>query len=80
MRTTGRQVFKLQVLRELEEGRFVSYLAVVRAYGIRSMGTIAYWSREFQKQHLLKKVSRVETAIKNETFLTQRALGGAYLS
>jgi transposase-like protein len=54
------EAFKLQVLRELEEGRFPSRTAAARAYGIRGQGTIGYWARRYGKQHLLGKVVRVQ--------------------
>lgn len=64
MRATIRysEAFKLQVLRELEEGRFESRTAAARAYGIRGLGTIEYWARKYGKLHLLGKVVRVENA------------------
>lgn len=55
------EAFKLQVLRELDEGRFVSFAAAARTYGIRGNGTIEYWARQYGKSHLLGKVIRVET-------------------
>lgn len=55
------EAFKLQVLRELEEGRFESRAAAARAYGIRGMGSIEYWAKKYGKLHLLGKVIRVET-------------------
>jgi transposase-like protein len=54
------EAFKLQVLRELEEGRFPNPFAAARAYGISGNGTIEYWARKYSKQHLLRKVIRVE--------------------
>lgn len=55
------EAFKLQVLRELEEGRFATRTEAARTYGIRGMETIAKWARKYGKQHLLGKVIRVET-------------------
>lgn len=55
------EAFKLQVLREIEEGRFSSRGAAARAYGIRGNGTIEYWARKYGKAHILGKVIRVET-------------------
>ena len=55
------EAFKLQVLRELEEGRFSSRGAAARAYGIHGNGTIEYWARKYGKSHILGKVIRVET-------------------
>ena len=63
MRPTMRysEAFKLQVVRELETGRFSCPWAAARAYGIRGCGTIQVWVKNFGKQHLLGKVVRVET-------------------
>lgn len=55
------EAFKLQVLRELEEGRFRTCAQAARAYGIRGNGTIEYWAGKYEKAHLLRKVIRVET-------------------
>lgn len=55
------EAFKLQVLRELEEGKFPSACAVARAYDIRGGWTIHKWIRRYGKTHLLSKVIRVET-------------------
>ena len=64
MRTAIRysEALKLQVLRELEEGRFASREAAKRAYGIRGQGTIESWAVKYEKNHLIGKVIRVETA------------------
>jgi transposase-like protein len=56
------EAFKLQVLRELEEGRWGSRFAAARAYGIRGQGMIAYWAQKYGKEHLMGKVIRVEQA------------------
>ena len=55
------EAFKLQVLRELEEGKFTSRIGAARAYGISGQGMIQYWARKYGKNHLLGKVVRVET-------------------
>jgi len=55
------EAFKLQVLRELEEGKFVTKAAAYRAYGIRGSGTIERWAAKYGKYHLIGKVVRVET-------------------
>jgi transposase-like protein len=62
MRATIRysEAFKLQVLRELEEGKFPNRAAAARAYGIRGQGMIEYWASKYGKTHLLGKVIRVE--------------------
>jgi transposase-like protein len=56
------EAFKLQVLRELETGRWESREAAARAYGLSGHATITYWARKYGKGHLLGKVIRVETA------------------
>lgn len=62
------EAFKLQVLRELEEGRWGSPFAAARAYGIGGCGMIRYWARKYGKEHLMGKVIRVEQAKElNET-------------
>ena len=63
MRATIRysEAFKLQVLRELEAGRFKTCAQAAKAYGIRGNGTIEYWAGKYEKAHLLGKVIRVET-------------------
>lgn len=55
------EAFKLQVLRELEEGRFETKETAKRAYGIRGQGTIERWAAKYEKSHVLGKVIRVET-------------------
>ena len=50
------EAFKLQVVRELETGRFGSLLEVSRAYGIRGALTVGKWVRRYGKDHLLGKV------------------------
>ena len=56
------EALKLQVLRELEAGRYQTCGEARRAYGIRGSGTIQYWAQKYGKEHLLGKVVRVETA------------------
>lgn len=55
------EAFKLQVLREMETGKFPSAAAAARAYGVSGPVMIAYWARRYGKNHLLGKVVRVET-------------------
>jgi transposase len=50
------EAFKLQVVRELEAGRFESAEAARRAYGVNGNGTVERWVRRFGKNHLLGKV------------------------
>ena len=56
------EAFKLQVVRELETGRFESPGAARRAYGVKGSGTVERWVRRFGKDHLLGKVVRVMKA------------------
>ena len=51
----------MQVLRELEEGRFSTRADAARTYGIRGACTIESWARRYGKSHILGKVIRVET-------------------
>ena len=53
--------FKLQVVRELEEGRHSSCHAAEEAYGIRGNGTVHRWARQYGREHLTRRVIRVET-------------------
>ena len=55
------EAFKLQVLRELEAGKFPNRSQAAKAYGIRGSSMIGYWARQYGKNHLLGKVVRVET-------------------
>jgi len=55
------EAFKLQVLRELEEGKYPSVSVVARTYGIRGSLTVSNWIRKYGKTHLMNKVIRVET-------------------
>lgn len=50
------EAFKLQVIRELESGRFTSVSEASRAYGIKGAMTVAKWARRYGKDHLLGKV------------------------
>lgn len=51
----------MQVLRELEEGKFPSKEAARRVYGIHGGGTLFKWIIKYGKENLLDKVVRVET-------------------
>lgn len=55
------EAFKMQVLREVEAGKYVTRTAAYRAYGIPGRGTIERWARKYGKNHLVGKVVRVET-------------------
>ena len=55
------EAFKLQVVRELEEGKHTSCCAVAEAYGIGGSMTVARWVREYGKSHLLGRVVHVQS-------------------
>ena len=55
------EAFKLQVVRELEEGKHANCWVARQAYGIRGATTVALWMRKYGKSHLLRKVVRVQT-------------------
>ncbi len=81
------EAFKLQVVRELEQGRFASPTAAGRAYGVSGKGTVVAWVRRFGKDHLLAKVVRVMKADEQAEVLAlrkrvrelERALADAHL-
>ena len=52
--------FQQQVVREIEE-EGISVEQIRRRYGINGSGTVRKWLRKFGKNHLLKKVVRIET-------------------
>ena len=54
------EAFKMQVVREYEAGEFAGLAEAHRKYGIRGNGTVARWLKAFGKEHLMKKVVRVE--------------------
>ena len=81
------EAFKLQVVREFEEGKHGSCLAAAEAYGIRGATTIQSWIRKYGREHLLKRVIRVETTeernelkrLKERVRDLERALGDTTL-
>jgi len=56
------EAFKLQVVRDLEQGRYENATAAGQAYGVTGRGTVARWVRSFGKDHLLGKLVRVMKA------------------
>ena len=56
------EAFKLQVIDEIETGRFASPYEASQAYGIRGKSTVYNWLRNYGKTALLNKVVRVEKA------------------
>ncbi len=81
------EAFKLQVVRELEQGRFETVGAIGRAYGVRGADTVARWVQRFGKDHLLNKAVRVMKAdeqsevkaLRNRVRELERALADAHL-
>ena len=81
------EAFKLQVVRELEQGRFGSVGAAGRAYGVNGSETVANWVRRYGKDHLLRKVVRVVKAdeefevkaLRKRVRELERALADAHL-
>ena len=55
------EAFKRHVVGELESGRLASHGEARAKYGIRGAGTLPKWLRKYGKNHLLRKVVRVET-------------------
>lgn len=53
------EAFKLQVVEEVEKGRFRSCFEASLAYGIAGNDTVPRWMRQYGKEHLLGKVVRV---------------------
>ncbi len=56
------EAFKMQVVEDVEKGKYSSVGAASRAYGIRGVATVKRWVNQFGRSHLLKKVVRVEKA------------------
>ncbi len=56
------EAFKLQVVRDMEQGRFANVGAAGRAYGVKGAETVAHWIRQYGKDHLLQKAIRVMKA------------------
>ena len=81
------EAFKLQVVRELEQGRFGSAGEAGRAYGVKGSRTVALWVQRFGKEHLLRKVVRVMKAdergeveaLRKRVRELERALADAHL-
>ena len=89
MRETIRysEAFKLQVVREIENGKYGNCNAASEAYGIRGSQTVRDWLCLYGKLHLLGKVVRVETTderdelkrLKAECRSLKEALADAHL-
>lgn len=55
------EAFKRHVVGELEAGRLASHGEARAKYGIRGASTLTSWLRKYGKNHLLRRVVRVET-------------------
>ncbi len=81
------EAFKIQVVRELEQGRFKSPWEAGCAYGVRGTKTVALWVRQLGKDHILRKVVRVMKAdeqtevkaLRKRVRELERALADAHL-
>ena len=81
------EAFKMQVISELESGKWRSKLEARVGYGIKGGSTINSWLKKYGKNHLLNKVVIVQTtedrdqlkAMKQEIHKLKAALGDAYL-
>ena len=81
------EAFKLQVVRQLEQGHFGNPWEAGQAYGVKGTGTVARWVRQFGKDHLLGKVVRVMQAdeqaevkaLRKRVRELERALADAHL-
>lgn len=60
--------FKLQVIRELEEGKYRCCQHAAEAYGIRGAATLQRWLRKYGKEELKGRLIRVETADDREEY------------
>ena len=58
---TYSEAFKMQVVEEINQGKFASVLQAQKAYGICGMNTIQAWIKKYGKEELLPKRVRVET-------------------
>ena len=62
------EAFKLQVISELEAGKFKGPDAAARAYGIRGSGTVSGWLRKYGRSDLMpRRVTITTMAEQDET-------------
>ena len=81
------EAFKLQVVLELETGKLGCIFEARKRYAIKGIGTVDRWVRKYGKNHLLKKVVRVEstnerdqlTELKKKNRELESALSDAHL-
>jgi len=60
------EAFKIQIIRELEDGEHASCHAAERAYGMRSRGMVSRWAKQYGREHLTRRFIRVETKQKSD--------------
>jgi transposase len=81
------EAFKMQVVRELERGRYKTASEAGRAYGVKGCYTVARWVQRFGKDHLLGKLVWVMKAdeeaevkmLRKRVRELERALADAHL-
>ncbi len=72
------EAFKLQVVRQLEEGQFGHPWEAGQACGVNGSNTVARWVRQFGKGHLLGKVVRLMKADEQSEVKALREKPAAY--
>lgn len=55
------EAFKLQVVEEIEKGRFRTQEEAKEYFGITGYGTISIWLKKYGRSHLAPRVVRIET-------------------
>jgi len=55
------EAFKMQVVNDMETGRFRTQQEAMSYYGIQGSCTIASWCKKYGKNHLIPKRVRIET-------------------
>lgn len=81
------EAFKVQIVRQLEEGQFGNAWEAGQAYGVKGTNTVSRWVRQFGKDHLLGKLVRVMKAdeqcevkaLRKRVRELERALADAHL-
>ena len=81
------EAFKLQVVSEVESGKFSGVFEAGKRYDIRGSDTIKEWIKKYGKNHLLNKVVLVKTVnerdqlkvMKREIHELKSALADAHL-
>jgi transposase len=63
------EAFKLQVVSELETGKLGCIFEARKRYAIKGVGTVDRWVRKYGKNHLLKKVVRVESTSERDQLM-----------